>query len=184
MKTFHQFLLEMKDPVGSAQKYARRQMARDAKDPSVPPVTEYEDEQRDPGERLYIRTRGFDRNKAVKVLDNLLKREDRIIGKRSWSEGKPLIDAREVKRTLSVRRLLPTQDTVDVGNAETLKKKMEYNPQTMKDRVRVVRSGRKNYIVDGHHRVLGAILAKKKTIPVRLFNLDAPKKKKEKKNAK
>ena len=189
MKSFKTFLYEdMKDPVGSAQKFARREMERNKNNPSVPPVIDYEHENQNPEQRLYIRTRNYDRNEASDVLDRLLKREDRIIGKRTWAEGRPLIAAREVPRTLPIKSLRATQDVVDVADAETLRKKMAHDPQTTEDRVRVIKSGRgkktKYHIADGHHRVLGYILAKKQEVPVRVFDLDPPRKKKRNKNAK
>ena len=184
MKTFNQFLLEMKDPVGSAQKYARRQMARDTENTSTSSGMDFDEDTGTLVPRLYIKTKGFDKKISDRVHNVAQKREDKIVGNLPWQEGKKLIAAREVPRTLSVRKLLPTQDAVDVGSKETLKTKIAYDPKTMQDRVRIFRLGGKNYIADGHHRVLGSILAKRKRIPVRVFDLDPPKKKKGRKNAK
>jgi hypothetical protein len=77
--------------------------------------------------------------------------------------------------------LLPTQDHVSVGNPDTLRSKIETQPSEMGSLVRVAKFGGKYNIIDGHHRVLGAILRKDKEIPVRVFNVDRPKQKSKRK---
>lgn len=70
--------------------------------------------------------------------------------------------------TLPISSLLRTQSTADTLGDDTVQ------PYTGDEPVNVVRYQGKDWLFDGHHRVIGAMAAGRSDVPARVYDMDSP----------
>ena len=152
MKKFKTYLSELQDPIAFIQRASRRFGTKSDYENHWEPVPVGE----------HIPLPGFDHQTATKVVDKLFDVRWQLggIGPAKKSEK---------QRTFEINKLLPTQPYNFTSNEDLLRVKMgQINPPN----VFIVTHQGDDYIIDGHHSVMGARLRGDKTITARHLNLD------------
>lgn len=105
----------------------------------------------------------------AKEADSVFNKYDRVMRKKHKEYGRePIPDEHFTEKTFSIKDLRPTQPTVTTSDTEKLKSKIEGSPEG----ITVATHKGQNYILDGHHRVMGAAMRGEKEVPVKHINLD------------
>lgn len=166
MKRFIKYITEApKDLVQFAQRYARRPSIRDAK---------IDSELYKRPRQLNIPIPGYDEKHAMDAEHALSRFEDRIIGQEEFSSGMQRVKGMYTGVTLPIKALKPIQPTVEVEDPKILKAKIE---DRTPENVRVFRYRGDNFVQDGHHSILGAILRGDKEVHAQFLDIGgAPRK--------
>lgn len=152
MKKFKTYLSELVDPVDFIKRASRRFGTTLDYGNFYAPAP--------PGEHVPLA--GFDHETATKV-------HDKLFSVRWLLGGIPGARRHETQKTFKINELNPTQPYNYTGDEDILRVKMA---QTNPSNVFIVTHDGEDYVIDGHHAVMGARLRGDKTITSRHLNLD------------
>jgi hypothetical protein len=152
MKNFKQYLMELQDPIEfikrASERYGTKEIHGEFWEPA--PLGKH------------IPLANFDDEKSQEVMDRLFSVRWDIGG----VEGQKRL---EKLKTFDINKLIPTQPYNYTGDEQILRAKMENQDPA---HISIVTHEGNDYIIDGHHSIMGARLRGDKTIVARHFNMD------------
>jgi hypothetical protein len=152
MKKFKKYLMELQDPIEFIQRAARRYGTKEVYAPYWDPAPIGE----------HIPLAKFDSQKSQEAVDRLFEVRWKIGG----VDGQR---RKETMQTFNINELIPTQPYNYTKDEQILRAKMEEQNPT---NISIVTHKGENYIIDGHHSIMGARLRGDDTITARHINLD------------
>lgn len=152
MKSFKNYLVELQDPIAFIKKASQRFGTTSEYAPYWEPAPIGQ----------HIPLTKFNSEQAQEAVDRLFEVRWRIGG----PQGQRNL---ETRKSFNINELIPTQPYNFTGDERILRAKMEeINP----DNISIVTHNGEDYIIDGHHSIMGARLRGDKTITARHLNLD------------
>lgn len=152
MKSFKQHLTELQDPISFIKKASERFGTKSEYAPYWDPAPIGQ----------HVPLPGFDNDQAQEAVDRLFEVRWKV-------GGIPAAQKLEKLKTFNINELKPTQPYNYTGDEDILRVKMA---QTNPPNVFIVTHEGEDYVIDGHHSVMGARLRGDDTITARHMDLD------------